>query len=210
MNTKIRALRTEAKMTQRQLAKRVGVSNVSVSQWERGDAAPRGANMHELCVALGCSEAWLLGKSPRRGGHGDVADVRPLRIPLLTEDQVLRFSDIEELGGEHNWRHTGVDTGRNGFAMRVAGDSMCSPAAPLSIPAGAVVVADPDIQHKSGSIVIARIIGAEYGDCVVVRKFTIDGGRAYLIAADTRYPPIRVDENVEIVAMVRQVEIEIG
>lgn len=57
---RIRYRRKESKMTQKALAKALGLSDVSVSQWERDDSEPTGKNLFALCKALQCSPTWVL------------------------------------------------------------------------------------------------------------------------------------------------------
>lgn len=49
-----------SKLTQIQLSKKVGVSSVTISQWESGDTSPKGKNLHKLAEALGCTPEYLL------------------------------------------------------------------------------------------------------------------------------------------------------
>lgn len=69
----IRKLRTEAKLTQRQLAEAVGVTDKAVSKWETGRGAPDITVVGALARALGVgAECLLTGKmetEPSRGGN---------------------------------------------------------------------------------------------------------------------------------------------
>lgn len=47
-------------LTQLQLSKKVGVSSVTISQWESGDTSPKGENLYKLAQALQCSPDWLM------------------------------------------------------------------------------------------------------------------------------------------------------
>lgn len=63
MNTlgqRIRQRRNHLKLTQKQVGASVGVSHVTISQWEKDETAPRGENLYGLCKALGCQPDWLL------------------------------------------------------------------------------------------------------------------------------------------------------
>lgn len=48
--------RLKAGMTQRDLAARIGVHKITISQWERGDRAPSFRNIHNLAKALKLDE----------------------------------------------------------------------------------------------------------------------------------------------------------
>ena len=51
----IRKLRKSAGLTQAQLAEKVGVSQATVSEWERGDYLPGAQKLPALADALGCT-----------------------------------------------------------------------------------------------------------------------------------------------------------
>lgn len=59
-NERIKARRKELKLTQAEISNSVGVSKVTVSQWESGDYFPRGENLYSLCRVLKCTPDWLL------------------------------------------------------------------------------------------------------------------------------------------------------
>ncbi|MGI2078454.1 S24 family peptidase [Shewanella putrefaciens] len=59
-NNRVKSRRDEIGLTQIQLAKKVGVSGVTISQWESGDYSPKGKNLYKLAEALECSPDWLI------------------------------------------------------------------------------------------------------------------------------------------------------
>lgn len=64
INDRIREARSNVKMTQDALAKRIGVTKATISQWESGSTTPNGKNLINLTETLGVSPEWLLtGKS---------------------------------------------------------------------------------------------------------------------------------------------------
>lgn len=46
--------RKQAKITQAELARRLGVSQANISQWETGEAFPRADKLPQLAEILGC------------------------------------------------------------------------------------------------------------------------------------------------------------
>ncbi|MFM2476395.1 S24 family peptidase [Celerinatantimonas sp. MCCC 1A17872] len=56
---RIRRVRNELKLTQKDIAKSIGVSAASVTQWERGDTTPKGSNLIALCKKLKVDPSWL-------------------------------------------------------------------------------------------------------------------------------------------------------
>ncbi len=60
INEKIRQSRTAQKMTQEGLAKQIGLSKATISQWESGTTEPNGKNLVALAKALRVTVEWLL------------------------------------------------------------------------------------------------------------------------------------------------------
>ncbi len=60
MKDRIKSRRKELKLTQADIAKTIGVSKVTVSQWESGDTKPNGVNLTMLSEALNKSPNWIL------------------------------------------------------------------------------------------------------------------------------------------------------
>lgn len=58
---RIKKARKETKLTQRQLGKKLGVSNVMVSHYELGARKPKIETVKKFAKALGVSAEWLLG-----------------------------------------------------------------------------------------------------------------------------------------------------
>ena len=99
MNTagsRIKSLRKEAKLTQKELGKKIGVSSVSVTQWEKDVNLPRGENANLLCKILNSSWEWIAhGKG---GAHSEVSlrdaeasyQVR-YKLPLLDKAQLVDY-----------------------------------------------------------------------------------------------------------------------
>lgn len=59
LGRRIRAARTAARLTQEMLGERVGVSNVSVSDWETDKSPPELRNLIKAAVELGVRFEWL-------------------------------------------------------------------------------------------------------------------------------------------------------
>ncbi|MGQ5735507.1 XRE family transcriptional regulator [Serratia sp. IR-2025] len=60
INTKIRQSRKAQKLTQEGLAKLLGLTKATISQWESGSTEPNGKNLIALARALKVSVDWLL------------------------------------------------------------------------------------------------------------------------------------------------------
>lgn len=56
---RIRKLRKEKKITQRAMSKKMGTSEVAISNWETGKNELRGENLLRVAEVLGVSSTWL-------------------------------------------------------------------------------------------------------------------------------------------------------
>lgn len=97
------------------------------------------------------------------------------------------------------WIDATVVVSDEAFGMVVEGDSMTHPTEPKSIPDGSVVIVDPGVSPKNGSVVVASVKGE-----IIVKKLIIDGPNKYLKSANPDYKPIPVDKTTEILGVVRQ------
>ena len=94
---RIKELRTNAKMSQKDLADIVGVNQTAVSQWERGATSPKHFQVQKLCQVFQVSDAYLLGMI-------DTKNVpTPEEVSTLPEAQELR-AVMESLAPEDRQR----------------------------------------------------------------------------------------------------------
>lgn len=61
---RIETLRKSKKISQEDLAEKVGVSRMTVYKWESGTSVPNYANMQALACALGTTVSFLAGETP--------------------------------------------------------------------------------------------------------------------------------------------------
>lgn len=102
---RIKEARTDLKLSQESLGKRLGVSREAVSQWERGDSEPTPSRVVEIAQALNCSHYWLVtGKGLKEdpavplGGDLDflLARIRPsIRAEIVSTVRRLAEKDSE-------------------------------------------------------------------------------------------------------------------
>ncbi|MGI2146785.1 S24 family peptidase [uncultured Shewanella sp.] len=133
------------KLTQIQLSKKVGVSGVTISQWESGDTAPKGENLHKLARALKCTPDWLLfGKEIKPTSNAEWAgpmETWDNNTPLNDDEVEIPFYMEVELAAGHGiaeaphyngpklrfakstLRKSSVDP-TNAACVRVSGNSM--------------------------------------------------------------------------------------
>lgn len=109
MTNLIKRQRKHLKLTQLQLAKLVGVSHVTISDWERGDTAPKGQSLMRLAKALQVEVDTLLnelfsGEHSEAPVGGDpclsrcATIIRALRLKAALSQpelaKIIGFSDV--------------------------------------------------------------------------------------------------------------------
>lgn len=61
MNLQLKKIRKESRVSQEELAKRIGVSARAIGAWERGENSPNAEQVWNCAVALGCSPNDICG-----------------------------------------------------------------------------------------------------------------------------------------------------
>lgn len=167
INERIKQTRKRLGYSQEILGSRVGVSRVSISQWERGENTPNGRYLNELAAALGVTVDWLLT------GAGDASvssveqsipgyhNVEPAvilpgkRIPVLSYVQAGNWREMCEqasnFDGNVEFVAASSEIGPYGFGLWLRGDSMV----PL-FKEGDLIIVDPDEGPQPGDYVVAK------------------------------------------------------
>lgn len=228
--SRITQARKDAGLSKSELARRVGVSNPTVTDWESGKIKElKGQNLSKLAQILNLSPDWLAtGKGPRERrpvtGTIGIADERyrpgqindghghyltntkmPIRpVPVISWVSAGQWADISDPyapGVAEEWETTSKKVGEHAFALRVRGDSM-EPA----IPDGATLIVDPEAEPRHRSIVIVRQNGDSEATC---KRLIYEGDRpAYLQPDNTRYPVLQLAPDARIIGVVRQILID--
>ena len=58
---RLKEIRIELSLKQKELGKKIGVSDACINRWENGVRTPNAENIISLCKALNCSADYLLG-----------------------------------------------------------------------------------------------------------------------------------------------------
>ena len=133
MKDRIRSRRVQLDMTQLTLAKKLGVSRVSVTKWENGTTKPDGENLHQLAGVLQVTPEWILyGK-----GDADVDDIKlvpflkpPTAVPIISAVQAGLWTETyasSRLTDVIAWTQTTANVSDEVFGLVVRGESMTNP-----------------------------------------------------------------------------------
>ncbi|MCE5348344.1 helix-turn-helix domain-containing protein [Citrobacter koseri] len=211
MKDRIRARRVQLDITQQTLAKKLGVSRVSVTKWENGTTKPDGENLHQLALALQVTPEWILY------GEGDVVidDTKvfpylksPIAIPIISAVQAGTWTETyssSRLTDVLSWTQTTANVSDEAFGLVVRGESMTNPNGLPSIPEGSIVIVEPhygQIDDLYGKVVVAMLDGSNEA---TVKKLVWDSPFAYLMPLNPAFKPIQIDGNCRIVGKVVQI-----
>lgn len=200
LGERIKAAREAAAVGKSELAKAVGVSPSSVTQWENGDTkALEGANLLSAARKLNVNPEWLAtGRGKREAGNLEPGpEVR--RVPLISWVQAGNWQtvvDNQQPGQAEEWVETTVPIHRNTYALRVKGDSMTNPSGDPSFPHGSIIVVEPDatgdlVKLVNQFVIVKRIADDE----ATFKQLVKDAGRYYLKPLNPRYPMIELQED---------------
>jgi len=198
----------ESGLTKAALAKRIGVSAPTVTDWTKGNIATISANNAEkLCRHLGINTTWLLT------GLGDMRPVSGVRETIAQPGTYIRkiplfswsgaasyFSGTRTIDPEEVelWMPPVGEVGLDAFALRVNNESMvASYPGQRSYPVGTIIYVDPDRPLKNGGRVVALV----RGECTF-KQYVEDSGRKYLKPINPMFDKIDVDDGVQIIGPV--------
>ncbi|MCW4629621.1 MULTISPECIES: LexA family protein [Marinomonas] len=206
LGLRIRQKRNEQNITQLQLSKLVGVSHVTVSQWESDTTAPKGENLYKLAQILKTQANWLIsGIDSQHESNVVVAPLAPKtkKLPVISHVQAGAWTeaiDYMALGDDIQWEEAPSSVEENAFWLKVIGDSMTAQSG-ISVPEGSLILVNPNIPAENGSLVVAKLDGT---DEVTFKKLVIDAGQKYLKPLNQSYNPLQINGNCRIVGVVTE------
>ena len=202
---RIKALRRVTRTSQKELGKFCGVSDVAVGYWEKDVNTPNGESLVKLAKFFNTSIDYILYGTEFEG----TLITKMRRVPVISWVQAGQFTECKTadlFSDVDKWVETSLRIGDSSFALEVKGDSMTNPNGLPTIPEGATVIVDPDVEPHHGKIVVARIDGTNEA---TVKKLVIDGPQKFLVPLNPRYPNIPINGNCLIIGVVKGVQYEL-
>ncbi|MCU4576104.1 XRE family transcriptional regulator [Acinetobacter courvalinii] len=202
LGSRLKDLRKERKLTQQQLADKVGVSKTSIIYWEKDENTPKHDSLTALAQTLGCPIDYLLSGSDKNGiakESENVKAINPHLAPVLSWVQAGTFTNVQSvnLSQVEEWLPL-PDECTNCFYLKVQGISNQP-----EFLEGDYILVDPDVYYND----------MQSGDMIVVRRFEdatfkklvieTDGSR-YMQALNPNFQPniIPLDEHCHFVGQV--------
>lgn len=180
---RIKELRRNRNMSQQDLADRLDVNKVTVSQYERGVRRPNIDVVSALCDIFNVSTDYLLGEDDVTLRFVNGEGLKKLdtikRIPVL--GRVAAGIPIEAIEDVIDWEDITEDAPGEYFGLRIKGDSM-SP----RIMEGDTVIVHAQSDAESGDVVIVQI----NGDTATCKRLMKHGTGISLISFNPAYAPM--------------------
>lgn len=158
LGTRLKELRRQRKLTQGQLGKAVGVSDVTIGYWERDFNVPGGKSLANLARYFGVSEGFLLyGREDEPNIVSSL--IAAQQVPIISYVQAGVWTpecDARNLEGTVDYILTSEFHSHSTFALKVKGKSM-----EPEFVEGDVIIVDPELHAGPGDYVVAKNGGDE-------------------------------------------------
>lgn len=179
--TRLKQLRTEKRINQRELAKYLKIAPSTVSMYESGNREPNFEILETLADFFNVDLNYLLGKTDKttkliienesKGFKIPVLGNVAAGIPISAVEDILDYEEVPS-----SWQSQGEF-----FALRIKGDSM-----EPRMENGDVVIVKQQSDANSGDTVIALVNG---DDATCKRLEKTDNG-IMLVSTNAKYPPM--------------------
>lgn len=174
MSNKIKELRKQKNLSQKELADMIPVNQTAISQWERGITTPNPDALKRLCQIFNRSSDYFLGienKETKKGIKIPVFGHVAAGVPISAIEDIIDYEEItEDL----------ADTGEY-FGLVIKGESM-----EPRMTTGDVVIVRSQSTIENGEIAIVLVNGDE-ATCKKIKK-TPEG--IMLISFNQEYEPM--------------------
>ena len=199
---RLKAAREKAGISQRELARRTGLSQQLISKLENG-LIESTTEVFAFAGSLGINPRWLATgqgvPEPKTGEDPGIVAHVPL-VSWVAAGSWREVADPYPVGEGEKLIPVTQKVGPNAYALRVQGDSM-----EPRFPNGSIIVVDPAVEPHSGSYVVVRLDDAELA---TFKQLAINGGEHYLKPLNPAYPVLKIEENATLCGVVRQMVME--
>ena len=215
LSERIQMARKQAKLTQKELADRIGISQTAVHKLEAG-RSQRSRKTVSIALTCGVDPIWLdtgrgemslvgaipgmdqadLAKAAEEGGLKRAPIFA--RMPLIPWGNTLRYANEPVEAIHHNnvetWIPVAPRSSEQSFALTVQDDSM-----EPEFMEGEVVIIDPTIEASHNKYVVAIATGSQEP---TLKQLFIIGQKHYLKPLNDRYPLVEPDGKPTIIGVV--------
>lgn len=198
----VKANMEDRKVTQGELAERLGMSQGGVGHWLNKRRAPSLADMNRVLAALG------LGYLEVALDIRERADEVPLeknynpyfRYPVSDWKGLCEIREERAPYSTARFELTDYRAHGDAFWLPVTGDAMTAPSG-LSVSAGMMILVDPAIAAEPGKLVVAQWAESPQA---TFRQLLEESGQLYLVPLNPTYPKRQFTSDCRILGVVVQ------
>lgn len=192
----------DRKVTQGELAERLGMSQGGVGHWLNKRRAPSLADMNRVLAALGLGYLEVaLDIRERADEVTQEKSYNPyFRYPVSDWKGLCEIREERASYGPARFEPTDYHAQGDAFWLPVTGDAMTAPSG-LSISAGMMILVDPAIAAEPGRLVVAQWAESPHA---TFRQLLEESGQRYLIPLNPTYPKQLLTDDCRILGVVVQ------
>ena len=199
----VRANMKDRKVTQDELAERLGMSQGGVGHWLNKRRVPSLADMNRVLAELGLGYLEVALEIRER-----VDAERPLehhynpyfRYPVSDWNGLCEVREERPPYGPESFELTDYHAGGEAFWLPVTGDAMTAPTG-LSVSAGMLILVDPSIDAVPGKLVVAQW---DDSPRATFRQLQEESCQLYLVPLNPTYPKLLFTDDCRIIGVVVQ------
>lgn len=192
----------DRKVTQGELAERLGMSQGGVGHWLNKRRAPSLVDMNRVLAALGLGYLEVaLDIRERAEEAPPEKNYNPYyRYPVSDWRGVCEVREERAPYGMSRFELTDYHAQGDAFWLPVTGDAMTAPSG-LSVSAGMMILVDPAIAAEPGKLVVAQWAESSHA---TFRQLLEESGQLYLVPLNPTYPKRLFTDECRILGVVVQ------
>ena len=193
----------DRKVTQDELAERLGMSQGGVGHWLNKRRAPSVADMNRVLEELGLGYLEVALEIRERAAPELQLETHYnsyFRYPVSDWKQVCELRDERASYGPGRYELTDYHARGTAFWLPVTGDAMTAPSG-LSIGVGMMILVDPAIDAEPGKLVVAQWADSPQA---TFRQLQEESGQLYLVPLNPTYPKMLFTDDCRILGVVVQ------
>ena len=198
----VKANMEDRKVTQGELAERLGMSQGGVGHWLNKRRAPNLTDMNRVLTALGLGYLEVALDIRERAEEAlPEKNYNPyFRYPVSDWKGLCEVREERATYGAARFELSNYHAQGDAFWLPVTGDAMTAPSG-LSVSAGMMILVDPAIKAEPGKLVVAQ--GAANPQATF-RQLLEESGQLYLVPLNPTYPKQPFTDDCHILGVVVQ------
>ncbi len=199
----VKANMKDRKVTQGELAERLGMSQGGVGHWLNKRRVPSLADMNRVLAELGLGGLEVALEIRERAATEPALEQRYnpyFRYPVSDWKQACELREERAAYRAGRYELTDYHARGEAFWLPVTGDAMTAPTG-LSISAGMMILVDPAIDPEPGKLVVAQWAGSSQA---TFRQLQDESGQRYLVPLNPTYPKALLTDECRLLGVVVQ------